>query len=187
MLSKIFLALVTMFSILPFNSNQKKVFDFAYPKRKGTEITLSAEHFKAFTKEWRGSDYYYYTESDGLICSVLFYKLNNNERKDLIDVPKAAIGGPEKSPAYPYSYFKNYSNLKSMERNDSTWGSPTDDFMFRQNDVVLEGTQFSQKNMYGYAMVDKDLFVNIHLSKTACSNSDSTEMVDILKSLTIKK
>jgi hypothetical protein len=53
--------------------------------------------------------------------------------------------------------------------------------------VVIEGTQFSQKHMYGYAMVDKDLFVNVHLSKTGCSASDSTEMIDILQSLTLKK
>jgi hypothetical protein len=173
--------------LLSFILADKKAFEFAYPKRKGTDITLSADHFKKFTKEWRGTDYYYYGEGDGFICSVLYYKLNGDEKLELIDAPKAAIGGPDKSPAYPYAYFKNYSNLKSMEKHDSTWGAPTDDFMFRQNDVVIEGTQFSQKHMYGYAMADKDLFVNIHLSKTGCSPSDSTEMMDMLKSLTIKK
>lgn len=74
-----------------------------------------------------------------------------------------------------------------MEKQDSSWGKSDDDFMFRQNDVVIEGTQFSQKHMYGYCMVDKDIFVNIHLSKTGCSATDSTEMMDILKSLTWKK
>jgi hypothetical protein len=183
---KIFL-LSSVFGLFSFKLLDKKMFDFSYPKREGTEITFSAGHFKKFTKEWRGTDYYYYGESDGFICSVLYYKLNDNEKLELIDAPKTAIGGPDKSPAYPYSYFKNYSNLKSMEKNDSSWGEPTDDFMFRQNDVVINGTQFSQKHMYGYAMVDKDLFVNIHLSKTGCSSSDSTEMIDILKSLTLKK
>jgi hypothetical protein len=181
------LLLFSVIGLLSFSLVDKKVFDFSYPKRKGTDITLLADHFKKFTKEWRGTDYYYYSESDGFICSVLYYKLNDNEKLELIDAPKTAIGGPDKSPAYPYSYFKNYSNLKSMEKNDSSWGKPTDDFMFRQNDVTIDGAQFSQKHMYGYAMVDTDLFVNVHLSKIACSASDSSEMVDILKSLTIEK
>jgi len=179
-----------LFSILglfSFTLADKNIFEFLYPKRKGTDITFSAEHFKKFSKEWRGSDYYYFGEADGFVCSVLYYKLNDDEKLQLVDAPKKAIGGPEKSPAYPYAYFKEFSNLKSMEKNDSSWGKPTDEFMFRQNDVIIDGTQFSQKHMYGYAMVDKDLFVNIHLSKTGCSTSDSTEMMDILKSLTIRK
>jgi hypothetical protein len=179
--------LFALLGLFSFKLADIKVFDFSYPKRKGTEISFSANHFKKFTKEWRGSDYYYYGDGDGFICSVLYYKLSDDEKLELIDAPRTAIGGPEKSPTYPYSYFKNYSNLKSMEKNDASWGLPTDDFMFRQNDVVIEGTKFSQKHMYGYAMVDKDLFVNIHLSKTLCSAADSTEMRDILKSLTLKK
>ena len=173
--------------LFSFNLIEPKLFEFSYPKKKGTEITLTAPHFKKFQKEWRGSDYYYYTEQDGFICSVLYYKLNEEEKLSLVDAPRAAISGPDISPAYPYSYFKNYSQLKSMEKNDSSWGKADDDFMFRQNDVVIEGTQFSQKHMYGYCMVDKDIFVNIHLSKTGCSATDSTEMMDILKSLTWKK
>jgi hypothetical protein len=187
MVYKKWFLLFSVLGLLSFNIADKKVFDFSYPKRKGTGISFSADHFKIFTKEWRGTDYYYYSDGDGFICSVLYYKLNDDEKLELIEAPKAAINGLEKSPAYPYAYFKNFSNLKSMERNDSSWGKPTDDFMFRQNDVVIEGTKFSQKHMYGYAMVDKDLFINVHLSKTGCSTSDSTEMTDILKSLTIKK
>ncbi len=173
--------------LFSFNLIEPRLFEFSYPKKKGTEITLTAQHFKKFKNEWRGSDYYYYAEQDGFICSVLYYKLNEEEKLTLVDAPRAAISGPDISPAYPYSYFKNYSQLKSMEKNDSSWGEANDDFMFRQNDVVIEGTQFSQKHMYGYCMVDKDIFVNIHLSKTGCSATDSTEMMDILKSLIWKK
>ena len=187
MLQKKWLLIFFVFGLLSFNLSDIKVFDFSYPKRKGTDIQFSADHFKKFKKEWRGADYYYYGDGDGFICSVLYYKLNDDEKIELIDAPKAAFGGMDKSPVYPYSYFKNFSKLKSMERNDSSWGKPTDDFMFRQNDIIIEGTQFSQKHMYGYAMVDKDLFVNIHLSKTGCSSADSSEMIDILKSITIKK
>jgi len=185
MLTKNLLLLFAAASLLSFKSTDKKTFSFDYPKRKGTDISLSSDHFKKFSKEWRGTDYYYYAEADGFICSVLYYKLADDEKLELIDAPKAAISGPDISPAYPYAYFKNYSNLKSMEKNDSSWGKPTDDFMYRQNDVSMGN--FLQKHMYAYAMVDKDLFVNVHLSKVACSASDSTEMVDILKSLVIKK
>ncbi|MGZ3926401.1 MAG: hypothetical protein ACXVJG_05535 [Mucilaginibacter sp.] len=187
MLAKKSLILFGAIALLSFKFADKKLFEFSYPKRNGTAITLSADHFKKFSKEWRGTDYYYYAEADGFICSVLYYKLEDSEKLELVDAPKAAIGGPAISPAYPYAYFKNYSNLKSMERNDSSWGKPTDDFMFRQNNVVIEGSGFSQKHMYGYAMVGKDIFVNVHLSKITCSASDSTEMIDMLKSLIIKK
>ncbi len=175
------------FALLSFKIAEKRPFDFNYPKSKEAGIALSAGHFKKFTKEWRGTDYYYYAEADGFICSVLYYKLNDEEKLTLVDAPKAAIGGPDTSPAYPYAYFKNFSNLKTMERNDSSWGKATDDFMFRQNDIVLEGTRFSQKHMYGYGMFGKDLFVNVHLSKTLCSSADSVEMVEILNSLVKKK
>ncbi|HTD97760.1 MAG TPA: hypothetical protein VK668_00660 [Mucilaginibacter sp.] len=187
MTSRKLLILLAFMGLLSFKAADKKVFEFNYPKRKGTDISLSAEHLKKFTKEWRGTDYYYYSEDDGFICSVLYYKLDDNEKQELIDAPKTAIGGPDISPAYPYAYFKNYSKLKSMEKNDSSWGKSTDDFMFRQNDVIIEGTNFSQKNMYAYAMAGKDLFVNIHLSKVGCTSSDSTEMMGILKSLVLKK
>ena len=98
------------------------------------------------------------------------------------------MGGPDISPAYPFVYFTSYSNLKKYEQNNVDWGQPTDDFMFRQNDIIdFGGVKFKQKHMYGYSMVDKDLFVNIHLSKMECTESDSTTMRQILSSLTRKK
>lgn len=181
------LLLFALIGFFSFKPAEIKVFDFSYPKRKGTEISFSSNHFRKFAKEWRGEDYYYSTAGDGFVCSVLYFKLTDEEQLELVDAPRTAIGGPEKSPAYPYAYFKNNSNLKSRERNETSWGLPTDDFMFMQNDVVIEGIRVSQKNMYGYAMLDKDLFVKIHLSKVAWSAADSTEMRDILKSLVIKK
>ncbi len=182
-----YLSLALITGLLAFTFADNTLFEFSYPKSTGTTFTLSAPHFKKFKKEWRGTDYYYYAEQDGFICSVLYYKLNNNEKLELVDAPKAAISGPDMSPAYPFAYFSNYSNLKSMERNNEDWGKPTDDFMFRQNNVVVDGSSFTQKHMYGYAMLDKDLFVNIHLSKVACTAADSLEMMGILKSLTVKK
>lgn len=185
--AKKLLLLFAVICFLAFKGDDNKLFEFSYPKRKGTDISLSARHFKKFSREWRGTDYYYYAAEDGFICSVLYYKLNDDEKVELIDAPKAAMGGPDISPAYPYVYFKTHSNLKDMERNDSAWGKPTDDFMFRQNDMVIAEKSFSQKHKYGYAMLDKDLFVNVHLSKVKCTPADSTEMMDILKSLIIKK
>jgi hypothetical protein len=185
--NQLYLTLILVIGLLAFKAVDDSLFEFAYPKRADTTFTLSSSRFKKFKKEWRGTDYYYYAEQDGFICSVLYYKLNDDEKLQLVDAPKVAIGGPDISPAYPLAYFSNYSNLKTMERNNEDWGKPTDDFMFRQNNVVVDGTNFTQKHMYGYAMLGKDLFVNIHLSKVACSSTDSVEMRAILTSLTVKK
>jgi hypothetical protein len=172
--------------LLSFNFDEAKLFEFIYPKRDKATITLKALNFKKFSKEWRGSDYYYYAEGkDGMICSILYYKVNDDEKVSLIDAPKVAIGGPDISPAYPFTYFTTYSNLKKYEENASSWGQPDDDFMFQQNDITnFNGVKISQKHMYGYCMADKDLFVNIHLSKVNCTSADSTTMREILNSLT---
>jgi hypothetical protein len=172
-------------TLLAFRGEEGKLFEFSYPKRNKTTITLNAENFKKFSSEWRGSDYYYYAEGkDGMICSVLYYKLNDDEKASLVDVPKKEIGAPEISPAYPFAYFTNYSNLKKYEENVAAWGGASDDFMFQQNDIKnFNGAKVSQKHMYGYCMVDSDLFVNIHLSKMNCSSADSTKMRQILSSL----
>lgn len=187
-LKKIVLLLIIMIGLLSFKLADTKLFEFSYPKRDNTTITLSANNFKKFTKEWRGEDYYYYSEGkDGIICSILYYKLNEGEKLSLVSAHKQAIGGPDISPAYPFAYFSNYSNLKKYETNVENWGESTDDFMFRQNDILeFQGVKIKQKHMYGYLMADHDLFVNIHLSKTNFTASDSTAMRQILSSL-VKK
>jgi hypothetical protein len=177
--------LVIAITLLSFRSIESKRFDFSYPKNSSSQISFSSEHFKDFDKEWHGSDYYYYSEGDGFICSVLYYKLNEGEKVSLLEGPRFATGGPDSSPVYPYAYFKNYSYFKSLEKNDSAWGKATDDFMFRQNDIRVERTGSLEKNMYGYCMFSDDLFVNIHLSKVNCSVADSTAMLAMLQTLTM--
>lgn len=179
---------IALLGLSAFKCIDKELYEFSYPKRDHTTITLSADGFKKFTKEWRGTDYYYYSENkDGMICSILYYKLNEEEKLSLVDVMKVAIGGPDISPGYPFAYFSNYSNLKKYETNVEKWGGPTDDFMFRQTDITeFEGLKTKQKHMYGYFMADKDLFVNIHLSKMDYTAADSTVMRQILSSL-VKK
>lgn len=187
-LSALILLIVTT-ALVSFKSTETTLFEFSYPKRDGTAITIRATDFKKFKKEWRGQDYYYYGESkSGMICSILYYKLNDDEIVSLIDAPKKAMDGPDISPVYPFAYFSNYSNLKKYEKNNVDWGQPSDDFMFRQNDITeFAGAKINQKHMYGYSMVDKDLFVNVHLSKTGYSEADSTAMREILNTLTRKK
>jgi hypothetical protein len=183
-----------MYVSMAFTSDVKEI-EFNYPKNKEAVFTMTTNKFKKFTKEWRGSDYYYMCENgeDGIICSVLFYKLTKKECEMLIDVPRQLVEAhlveaPEVSPAYPMMYFTNYSNLKKFESNQSTWGEPTDDFMFSQSDIKeFDGVVVNQKHMYGYAMFGKDLFANIHLSKVDCSPQDSTSMRQILQSLKKKK
>lgn len=181
---------------LSFNCVEKKSFEFSYPKQNNAKISLLSDHFKKFEKEWRGSDYYYFAEKEGYICSVLFYKLNEEEKLSLVEVPKAIFTNkskeagkdfPENSPIFAYTYFKNYSNLKSMETNDKSWGEMTDDFMFRENVINIEGTKMTQNHMYGYAMFGNDLFVNVHLSKMNCTEDEVLEMKEILNSLKKEK
>ena len=123
-LKKTLFALVII-TILSFNILEKKSFEFIYPKQDNVKISLSSDHFKKFEKEWRGSDYYYYAEKDGFICSVLFYKLDEEEKLSLVEVPKIQISEkmkesgkefPQNSPVFPYVYFKNNSNLKKWRR-----------------------------------------------------------------------
>ena len=186
------LLLITALTLLSFNSSEKKTIEFKYPKQKEVTISLLTDHFKKFKEEWRGSDYYFYSENSGFICSVLFYKLDEEEKLSLVEVPRIVINEkakeagkeiPENSPVFAYTYFKNGSNLKKMEKNDESWGDLTDDFMFRKNEINLEGTKIIQNHMYGYAMFGTDLFVIVHLSKMNCTESDLNEMVGIMNSL----
>jgi len=165
------------FGLLSFTVFDKEDFDFNYPNRKKTTITSKLTNFINFTKEWRGTDYYYYAMSaDSIICSILYYKLNKGEQKQYVDL----FGGMTNS-GIPFAYFSENSNLKKYEKNVSNWGKMTDDFMFRQNDITeFEGIKISQKHMYAYTMFDKDLFVIVHLSKTNYSSADSTTMKGIL-------
>ena len=187
-LKKIPFITVLALGFLSFKFMKAENTEFSYPDRDNTTITLKNEEFKPFKKEWQGTDYYYSGETkNGIICSVLFYKLTEDEQESLVNAPRKILEGPEISPAYPYAFFSNYSNLKKYEKNNTTWGKPTDDFMFRQNDVPeYNGMKIKQKHMYGYAMLYKDLFVNVHLSKTSCTPEDSTTMRDLLNSLSRK-
>jgi hypothetical protein len=182
-LRNITIAAILILGFFSFKLVEKTTFEFQYPKRDKTKFTLKAEGFKKFTKEWRGEDYYFYSVSkDTMICSVLYYKLNKDEQKKMVE----PFG--KTSPNLPFIYFSLNSNLKKFEKNNVSWGKMEEDFMFRQNDIDdFEGIKIHQKNMYAYGMFDKDLFVNIHLSKTSYTDADSTAMREILKSLTMKK
>jgi hypothetical protein len=183
-LKTITLLLIFTSGLLSLKLKDVKWVEFKYPKRNNTIITLNTDNFNSFSKEWRGSDYYYYgISTDSIICSVLYYKLNKEEQKLMVD----PFGGMA-SPGIPFIYFSDNSNLKKYETNNNNWGKMTDDFMFRQNDIEeFEGIKIKQKHMYVYTMFDKDLFVNIHLSKTNYTAKDSTTMRYILSALTIKK
>lgn len=186
MKSKIFLLTALAAVLLSFSKDKKKI-ELNYPGKKDATIILNTDKFRKFKKEWRGEDYYYLCESgdNDIVCSVLFYKLNADEQKLMVD-PFDPAGGTT-SPIIPFTYFLN-SNLKPYERNNKNWGEATDDFMFRQNDILeFNGMQIKQKHMYAYCMFNKDLFVNIHLSKINYTPEDSTSMRQILDGLQKKK
>lgn len=178
-----FLVILLTLGLISFTFGIKENFDFSYPKRKGTTISLIGQNFSDFNKEWRGSDYFYLgMNKDSIICSILFYKLNKNEQKLMVEPFGITTAG------IPFIYFSKNSNLKKYEKNNFSWGEMTDDFMFRQNDVLdLEGMKLKQKHMYAYAMFDKDIFVNVHLSKNNYTLSDSLAMREMLNSLKKQK
>jgi len=181
--------LITAIVFLSFNVSLK-TFEFMYPKRKHTIIALAlnADNFGKFSKEWRGKDYYYYSKGkEGMNCSILYYKLSEEERLALVEIPRITFGTSDINPVYPSTYFSTNSNLKDYETNVETWGDLTDDFMFRQSDITeFQGVKMKRKHMYAYCMPDKDLFVQVHLSKPDYTSSDSTVMRQILNSL-VKK
>ncbi len=95
LLKKIALSLSIASGLVSFKLLDTKLFEFSYPKRANTTISLSAENFQDFSKEWRGADYYYFgMNKDGIICSVLYYKLNDEEKITLVDAIKIATNGP---------------------------------------------------------------------------------------------
>ncbi len=186
--SKIFLTILAI-TLLSFISDDKNNFEFNYPKNKDAAFTMATDKLKKFKKEWRGEDYYYISENgnDNFICSVLFYKLNKNEVKDLHEIEKQS-GAPKGSPVYPMIHFSGSSNTKQYETNEHTWGDPNGEFMFRQVDIKeFNGQKLNQKNMFGYTMFGEDLYVNVHLSKVLYTPEDSIAMVKILDGLKKKK
>ncbi|SDY20932.1 hypothetical protein SAMN05444397_10146 [Flavobacterium aquidurense] len=177
---------ILIISFLSFSSEDKTV-ELSYPKNEAATIIMKTNLFDKFEKEWRGEDYYYLCEKgeSKIICSVLFYKLNKDEQKMMVD--SFDPEGKTTSPIIPFTYFMN-SNLAKYEKNFAKWGEPTDDFMFKQTDIPeFEGQKVNQKNMYAYCMFGKDLFVNIHLSKINCTKQDSIVMRKVLNDLKKKK
>ena len=169
--------------LLSFKMSNSKLFEFNYPKRDKTTIVFKADNFDKFKKEWRGEDYYYFgIGHDSIICSILYYKLNKDEQKIMVE----PLG--EASPLIPLVYFLETSQLAKYEANRATWGEGKDDFMFRQADIEdFNGIKMKQKHMYAYGMFDKDIFINVHLSKTNYTAADSIAMSEILSSLVKKK
>lgn len=182
---------ILLLTIIPLTfsfKDTKNTVEFVYPAFEDKTITLQTNEPLKFKKEVRGEGLYFLSKNKPkeITCSLLFFKLNEEEKMMFVDLPKAMMGIDSSifSPALPLTYFKNYSRLKDFEENQMEWGKIDDDFMYRQADIVsIEGQIINQKHMYAYAMLTSDIFVNIHLSKVNCSKSDSVEMVNILNSI----
>ncbi len=171
--------------VLAFQTSDNKIYIFEYPKGKYSSICFTSNcKFSDFSKQWQGEDYYYFGKSqDSIICSVLYYKLNVEDQQ-LLTKPFGDVN----MSGIPFVYFSENSNFKKYEVNQTAWGEMTDDFMFRQFDIqMFEGKKTSQKHMYAYAMLSKDMFISFHLSKSDYTSEDSVKMMEILNSLKIKK
>jgi len=173
----IFIAIIALFS---FTSDESTPIEFSYPKKENAKITMLSHSFGEFSKEWQGTDLYFMaTSKDSITCSVLYYKLNETEQKEMVEP-----FGKEANSAIPFIFFSQNSNLSKYEKNNSSWGEMTDDFIFRQNDIPeINGMKIKQKHMYAYSLIDKEMFVNIHLSKVNSAPSDSIKMRTILSSI----
>ena len=175
-----FIPLLFVILLASFKIADKEAIEFSYPKNDKATISMQGEGFKKFKKEWRGQDYYYMGDSkNDIICSVLYFKLNDEEQAATIKQ-----FGNKTSAEIPLIYFTGGN--KAKEKNMERWGKPEDDFNFSQKDIELGGPTLKQKNMFAYAMFGQDLFVKVHLSKLPCSAADSTEMRAMLQSL-VKK
>lgn len=173
---KSILLLMSALLLLSFGSGEQRI-KFKYPKMKEAAFSIPAPKAK-FKKEWRGSDYYYFCENlkQNIVCSVLFYKLNQEEVKKYIE-PIGGLG----NAMIALAYFTVNSPTRSMEKNSSIWGKKDDAFMFRQMDLSPpEDQSIKQKNMFAYGMFGNDLFVSVHLSKVSCTGEDSLTMRNML-------
>lgn len=165
------------------------IFQCMHPERSNVIILLSSPLFSEFKEEWKGKNYYYISQSkeNGIVCSIMFYTLTDAEQKALISM-REKFAVPKTSPAFPFTYYTTASKVSKDEINTFEWGSVNDEFMFRHADIEeIGGMKVHQKNMYGYAMIDDDIFATIHLSKLASTAQDSVAMRTILQSLTIQR
>jgi hypothetical protein len=164
--------------------NKARTIEFEYPGRSAT-VTMETDLFKKFEKEWRGTDYYYSAESkDGMICSVLFFKLSKDQVKEHVARAAQMLSLDETSPALPLKYFSENADMKQYETNEKSWGDPKGSFMFRSTDVpVYGGQEINQKKLFAYTQFNKELFVSIELSKVDCSNADFSTMRNMMASL----
>jgi|SRR6478735_5281212 len=152
--------------------------EFSYPSRSETKLVMTNHEYGKFTAEWKGTDYSYFAQSkDSIICSVFYFKLNEQEQKKMTEP-----FGESTMAGIPFIFFSSNSQLRKYEINQSSWGEVTDEFMFRQNDIIVTPT-LKQKHMYGYCGFGKDLFVQVHFSKGNCSAADSIAMRQMLASL----
>lgn len=164
-------------------ASNKVVFKDFVSKEK---ISLVSHCLGTFESEKRGNDSYYFNQGTGKFnCSVLFYHLSAKEHSMLVDLPKSLLKAPDKSPIFPLTYFKNYSKLKPYQTSYYVWGDIKDEFMFSSSDIkIVDGEEvMKQKHFNAYSMVDTNIFVKIHISKTNCSILDSLEIMDILSSV----
>lgn len=170
-----------VFLLFSFVSSDTKTFSFEFPKRKHIQLKISAPSKWVIDKEKKGEDMYYTNFSKAsekdVLFSLLFFKLNEYEQKSMIGEM-----GLEGNPLLPATYFLSNNNTAKYETDNKSWEDTA--FYYRDYNIETFGTlKVHQKNMKAYCMYDKDLFVQVHLSKPNYSDADSALMRSILNSL----
>ncbi|HVI47234.1 MAG TPA: hypothetical protein VM802_20315 [Chitinophaga sp.] len=183
---------------------EPKALSFMYPGRANSTLLTTANLDIKFSSMKRGvADYMVYgVSSQGIDFSVLYNKFTPDEintikksTKDAVSILKQQNGQipriPFNSPLIAMSFFSRSvdQGLIKYESNEQHWGNYTADFMFRQYDIVKDdrGNTINQKTMFGYCVIDEDLWVSIRLRKDHCTTADAAVMHQILDNFRKKK
>jgi hypothetical protein len=155
--------------------------EFEYPD-SDVAVTMSLPGFEDFKEEWRGEDYYYFgtRESDGMVCSLLYYKLNESEKKSMAKLAEKVP--PENRSKLAQLHFRLSNKLAKLESGETTWDE--NGFSFRDVNIdSFQGQDLRQKNMCAYQMYGDDLFLMVHFSKVLYTPEDSVAMRTMLTSI----
>ena len=178
---KIRILLITGIAIigLGFTQLELSMYEFKFPNRKNVVLKLDIPNEWKIFEEKQGEDMYYsnFTNSNGdeILISILFYKLNDTEKK-----PIEKIG--MKDPIIPYTFFLEKSKTIKIESRIKSWNN--EDFYFHDSNIEeFNGIKVHQKNIKAYCMYDFDLFVQIHISKLNYTPSDSIQMMEVLNTM----
>lgn len=144
----------------------------------GARLVLAGADYPELERESRDADLYFSGEVDGIMASVLFYRLNETEywTNRLI---ATQLGVEADAPGVALASFASRSKLRSLESQEVV--REVDGFAYRDVNIEsFQGQRLHQKHMYAYCTFGDTLYVQVHLSKIDYSPEDSVRMAAML-------